>query len=131
AGLLEAGGSRRFQQAREAGGFARKNGHEDPVTGNRCGIDPGSACFDGEVVDEKSGFKIVSAVEDEWKSREQLRDVLRAEIRNHSLDMTFGMDTAKFSLRGDGLRQSFPGVRFVERGLPLEIGWFHKITVQD
>src|SRR5271165_4933322 len=80
ASFLEAGSTRGIEQAGEAGSFAGEDGHRKPVAGDGSRVDPGSAALDGEVIDEKPGFEIVCAVENEGTALEQLDGVTRSQV---------------------------------------------------
>ena len=53
------------KDAGEAGGLAGEDVHGDGVGTDSCSVDPGFGLLDGVVVEEVTGFEVVSGVEDE------------------------------------------------------------------
>ncbi len=131
AGFLETSARGGFEQTRETRRLARENGHAKAVTGNGSRVDPGSVGFDSEIVDEEAGFEIVRAIEDERKVGKQLRDVAWSQISDYAFDLDIGINEAQASLGSNGLRQGVAGVQLGEKRLPLEVGGFDEIAIDD
>lgn len=131
ASVLKAHPRSGIQQTGEARGFAWKNSESQPITSYGGGINPGSGGFDGKVIEEEPGFEIVGAIEDQRKTGKQFGSIAGSQVRDDTLDLNVGINSAKDPLGSDGLGENFPGVRFRKEGLPLEIGVLHKIAVQD
>ena len=103
AGFLYASGRiGTFEQASEAWGRARKNGHGEAIAGDGGGVDPGLRGSDGEIVDEETRFEVVSAVEDEVETAQEFRDVPRVDVGDQTFDGDGGVDAAQLALGGYG-----------------------------
>jgi len=59
------------EQAGEAGGQARADGHGDAVTADGGGVNPREIVFYGEIVEEETGFEIVGTVKEEIETGEK------------------------------------------------------------
>ena len=131
AGFLKSHVRGGFEKTGKAGSLAREDGHGNAVAGHRRGINPGCASFDGKIVDEEARLKVVRAVQDERKIREQLRGVSRGQVGHNALDLDVGIDGAELPFGGDRFRQCVSGIGFVKESLSLQIGGLDKVTVQD
>jgi hypothetical protein len=132
AGFFDAsGGVGAFEQAGEASGEARADGHGDTVAADCGGVNPRDIIFDGEIVEEEASFEIVGAVEEEIEAGEKFFGVLRSQVGDEAVGGYGGVDGAKFLLGGDGFGKGVAGIRFVEKGLALKVGRLDKVAVDD
>ncbi len=83
-----------FEKASEASALTRLNGHGQTITGHRGGVDPRLARLDGKIVDQKTGFEVVGAVENHVEIIQQLLDVARVDVCNDAFDGDAGIDGA-------------------------------------
>jgi len=67
----------RFEQTREARGFAGKNRESQAVTGNSGGVNPGNSKSDCGIIDKEASFEVVGAVENQGEAGKQLANVFR------------------------------------------------------
>ena len=132
AGFLHAGeGVGCAEETSEAGGVAGENGHGEAVSGDGCGVDPRAAGLDGEIVDQKAGFEVVGAVENDVEALQQIGGVLRIEIGDEAFYGNGGIDGFELALGGDGFGEGITGIGFVEKSLPLEIGRLDEIAIDN
>ena len=103
-----------FENAGEACRVAGTHGERHAVARNHGGINPRDIQVDRSVVQQKSRFKVVGAVENERKTMQQFFRVFRSEVGDDSFDGDAGIDGAQAAFGCDGFRQRFEGVGFLK-----------------
>ncbi len=129
--FFEAESASGIEEAGEAGGFPGANDHGDAIAADRRGVNPGQAEFHCEIVEQEAGFEIIGAIEQEWEAGEQLGGILGVKVRDDALHADAGIDGAQAALSGHGFGEGIAGVGLFEKGLPLEVGGFDEVAVDD
>ncbi len=110
---------------------AGEDGHGGGVGADGGGVDPRLALLDGEVVEEVAGFEVVGGVEDEVGGAEETVDVGGDEVGDLRMDADGGVEAMDLAPGGFGLGESVAGVGLVEEDLPLEVGFFDEVAVDE
>ena len=84
-----------------------------------------------KVVEQESRLKVVGTVEDQVKTLEEFGDISRSEVRNDTLDLDLRVQLSKLGFRCHSLWQCLAGVIFVEKRLPVQVGWLDKVAIDD
>jgi len=87
--------------------------------------------MNSEVVEQESRLKVVGAVEDQVKTLEEFGDISRGEVLNNTLDFDLRIQLSKLAFRCHRLWQCLAGIIFVEKCLPVEVGWLDKVAIDD
>lgn len=120
-----------FEKAGEARGQAGTNGHGEAVAGNTRSVDPRQAGLHGKIIDQKTGLKVIGAIEEEIAAGEKLFGILRPEIGDDTPHGDAGIDGEQLALGGNGFWKSLASIRLVKESLALEIGRLDEIPVND
>src|SRR5882724_854394 len=70
---------RSFKYARQTSRRARANRTRQAIAADRCRINPGFVRMNSKVVEQKSRFKVVGAVEDQVKTLYEFGDISRCK----------------------------------------------------
>ena len=87
--------------------------------------------MDRYIVQQETRLEVVRAIENQRKSAQQFLGIFRADVRDDALDRYSGINGAQAAFGGDGFRQGFLRVGFLEQCLPLQVGRLDKIAVHD
>jgi len=120
-----------FEKAGEAGRCRGKNSHGQTVAGDGGCVNPRTAGFHGNVVDQEARFEIVGAVEKQVDSIEKLFRVARAEIGDNTFDGNRRIDGAELALGRNGLGENVEGIGLVEERLTLQVRGLDEIAIDD
>lgn len=115
----------------ETSGRSRADRHGQTVAADGRRVDPRAVRFDGEIVHQKAGLKVVRAVEDEIGRGKKLFHIVRAEIGDNSENSDIAVDGAELSLGSDGFGKRGAGVLLVEQSLALEVGRLDEVAIDD
>lgn len=95
------------------------------------GVDPGEIAFEGDIVDEEAGFKIVGAVEDEMDGVGEREDIFGGDVGDLGVEGAGGIDFGELVGGGDGFGELRAEVVFVEEDLSLEVGEFDEVAIDE
>jgi len=101
------------------------------VRADASGVDPGEVSFEGEIVDEETGFEVVSAVEEEVDVLGELQDVFGRDVGDDGFEAAGRIDACEFVCGGDGFGELGAEVVFIEEDLTLEVGEFDEVAVNE
>jgi len=87
--------------------------------------------LDGVVVDEVAGLEVVGGVEDEVGGGEEIVDVGGDQVGYVGVDGDGGVEEGDLAAGGLGLGEGLEGVGLVEEDLPLEVGGFDEVAVDE
>ena len=87
--------------------------------------------MNSKVVEQESRLKVVGAVEDQVKTLQEFGNISRSEVANDTLDFDLRIQLSKLGFRSHSLWQCLAGVIFVEKRLPVEVGWLDKVAIDD
>ena len=130
AGVYRAGG-RSGEDAGEAGCVIGEDVHGGGVGADGGGIDPGDGVLYGVVVEEITGFKVVSAIQQEVGVGEERGDVGGDKVCDDGLNLNGGVDEGEVVAGGLSLGGGVLGVGFFKEDLALEVGVLDDVTVNE
>jgi len=110
---------------------AREDVHGGGVGADGGGVDPGLPLLDGEVIEKIAGLEVVGGVEDEICRGEEMVDVAGDEVDDVGVNARGGVEELDFTAGGLGLGQGGEGIGLIEEDLPLEIGGFDEVAVDQ
>jgi hypothetical protein len=108
-----------------------EDGHGCGVGADGCGVYPGFGLLDRVIVDEIAGFEVVGGVEDEVGWGEQLVDIGWYQVGDMWVNGGRGVEERDLTMGGFGLGERLEGVGLVEEYLPLKVGGFDEVTIDE
>ena len=101
------------------------------VAADEAAVDPRLVQLHGHVVDQVTHLEVVGAVEDQIGVLGQFEDVGPIDVGDDRLDVNRRVDGREFSRGGLGLGQVLGDVLLVEEHLPLQVGRFDEVAIDD
>ena len=107
------------------------NGHRDAIRPDRSTVDPVDVVLHAGIVNEVTRGEIVSAVHDDIARLDETLDSRIVDVNDVRLDFDSGVDFPQVVRSGDGFRQTLFGVTLREHRLPLQIGRFDEVSINN
>lgn len=104
---------------------------EASLGGEACAVNPGEIVLYTDVVDEVTGLKVISSVEDELGIVAEGGDVGGIGVGDDGVDVDVAVDAAELAGCGDRLGELVRDVLFVEEDLALEVAELDEVAVDE
>lgn len=112
-------------------GGAWENDSHASFRPDRSAIHVGSSELDGEIVEQVAGLKVVRAIDDHIAGFDERAGIASMQILYDRIDSDLRVDGSESLSGGFGFGPGLAGIGFIEKDLPLQIGPFDKVTIDE